>query len=115
MHLPDGVPRQQSSDSTLIKALARAFRWKRMLESGDFASISELADNEGIAPSYIARVLRLSLLAPEVVENILNGKSNVQIRAGHLTQPHTLLWATHSDGTYNKAKGRRATMEPRNQ
>lgn len=57
----------------LVKALARAFRWKRMLESGDFVTIKELADREGIAVSYLTRVLRLTLLAPDIVEAILDG------------------------------------------
>ncbi|GGY37718.1 hypothetical protein GCM10007148_02490 [Parvularcula lutaonensis] len=54
--LPDGAPLQRRTDNTLVKALARAFRWKRMLESGHFASISELTECEGIAPSYMTRV-----------------------------------------------------------
>jgi hypothetical protein len=62
------------TDNTLVKALARAFRWKRMLESGEFATIAELAEREGIAPSYMTRVLRLTLLAPDIVEAILDGK-----------------------------------------
>jgi hypothetical protein len=73
MELPEGAPRQHPPDNTLVKALARAFRRKRMLESGEFASIAELPERERIAPSYIARVLRLTLLAPEVVERILAG------------------------------------------
>jgi hypothetical protein len=51
MQLPAGAPQQHKTDNTLIKALARAFRWKRMLESGEFATIAELAEREGIAPS----------------------------------------------------------------
>jgi hypothetical protein len=71
MVLPEGVEQARKPDNTLVKALARAFRWKRMLESGEFASISELAEREGIAFTYMARVLRLSLLAPDIVEVIL--------------------------------------------
>ncbi len=48
VQLPDGAPVQRRTDSTLIKALARAFRWKRMLESGEFTTINELAEHEGI-------------------------------------------------------------------
>lgn len=59
--------------STLAKALARAHRWQAMLESGDYASIAELAVAEKINPSYVARMLRLTLLAPDVVEAILGG------------------------------------------
>ena len=61
-------------DITLIKAVARAFRWLRMLETGRFATIAELAAAEKISASYVARILRLALLAPEVVEAILDGR-----------------------------------------
>ena len=63
------------------KALARAFRWKRMLESGEFVTLSELAEREGIAPSYMTRVLRLTLLAPEIVEAILDGTQGPEVTA----------------------------------
>jgi hypothetical protein len=79
MKLPDGAAQPQKTDNTLVKALARAFRWKRMLESGEFATIAELAEREGIAPSYMTRVLRLTLLAPEIVEAILDGKQGPEV------------------------------------
>lgn len=71
MQLLEGAAHSPRTDNTLVKALARAFRWKRMLESGEFATIAELAEREGIAPSYMTRVLRLTLLAPDIVEAIL--------------------------------------------
>ncbi len=57
MQLPNGTAQPQQADSALLKALARAFRWKRLIESGEFATIAELAEREGIAPSYMTRVL----------------------------------------------------------
>ena len=77
MQLPEGAAQPRRTDNTLVKALARAFRWKRMLELGEFTTIAELADREGIAPSYMTRVLRLTLLAPDVVEAILNGRQEL--------------------------------------
>ena len=64
IHLPNGVPLQRNTDSVLVKALARAFRWKRLIEGGEFSTIAELAEQEGIAPSYMTRVMRLTLLPP---------------------------------------------------
>ncbi len=61
-------------DVTLIKAVARAFRWRRMLEGGQFATVQELAAAEKINASYVSRVLRLTLLAPDIVEAILDGR-----------------------------------------
>jgi hypothetical protein len=73
---PDGEthrPRPRV-DSALVKALARAHRWQRLLESGECASITELAADEKIDRSYLCRVLRLTLLAPELVEAIMDGR-----------------------------------------
>jgi hypothetical protein len=52
-------------DSTLLKALARAWRWQRMLDEGVYTTVSETGDAENISKSYISRILRLALLAPD--------------------------------------------------
>ena len=92
MQLPEGGTRPARTDSTLVKALARAFRWKRMLESGEFATIAELAEREGIAPSYMTRVLRLTLLSPDIVEAILDGKPGPVVTLAKLMEPPPLGW-----------------------
>jgi hypothetical protein len=73
---PDGSELAPSSkpqpDRTLVKALARAHRWRRLLEEGRFGTLADLADAERISRSYVCRVLRLTLLAPNIVERILN-------------------------------------------
>ena len=79
MQMPDGAAQPRRTDNTLVKALARAFRWKRILEAGEFASIAELAEREGIAPSYMTRVLRLTLLSPGIVEAILDGRQAPEV------------------------------------
>ena len=71
---PDVLEVESRHDITLIKAVARAFRWLRMLETGRFATITELAAAEKINASYVSRILRLTLLAPDVVEAILDGR-----------------------------------------
>ena len=70
----EGQPDPATVNSAVVKALARAFRWKRMLESGEFATLGELAAREAIAPSYMTRLLHLTLLAPDIVEAILDGR-----------------------------------------
>lgn len=79
--LPSDAPTSRQPDGALVKALGRAFRWKRMLESGEFATIAELAESEGIAPSYMTRILRLAFLAPDIVEAILEGRLAIPITA----------------------------------
>ncbi len=63
-------------DSTLVKAIARAFRWQRMLETGRYATIREIAKAERIHPSYVSRVLRLTLLAPAAA--IVDGRTSAE-------------------------------------
>ena len=82
----------RSADATLLKALARAFRWKRMLETGEYATISELAECEGIAISYLTRTLRLTLLAPEIVEAVLDGRQGPEVTLGRLLDPFPEEW-----------------------
>ena len=73
-------------DDTLLKALARAHRLKRMLDSGQVRSMNELAEAEKVNPSYLSRIFRLTLLAPDIVEVILAGR-----------QPRTLQLADLMD------------------
>lgn len=76
---PNGAPVPLAAphiDSTLVKAIARAFRWQKMLETGRYATIREIARAERINPSYVSRVLRLTLLAPATVEAILDGRAS---------------------------------------
>ena len=66
-------------DRALVKALARAHRWQRMLEDAQYGTLAELAEAERISRSYVCRVLRLTLLAPDIVERILDGRSAPQL------------------------------------
>lgn len=95
MALPTAATAQRKKDDTLVKALARAFRWKRMLESGEFATITELAERERIAPSYMTRVLRLTLLAPGIVEAILDGRQGPEVTLARLMEPFPPKWEAH--------------------
>ncbi|RYH06148.1 hypothetical protein [Tropicimonas sp. IMCC6043] len=97
MHLPEGARQPRRTDSALTKALARAFRWKRMLEFGEYVTIAELAEREGIAPSYMTRVLRLTLLAPNIVEAILNGKQGPEVTLARLLEPFPEEWQKQAD------------------
>ena len=96
--MPDGLCASTVSrpqiDSTLVKAVARAHRWQRMLEGGTYASMAELAAAERINPSYLARVLRLILLAPEIVEKILNGRHDTdRVTLNRLMTPFPNVWS----------------------
>jgi hypothetical protein len=94
MVTPGVLSLERRQDITLIKAVARAFRWRRMLETGRFATINELAAAEKINPSYVSRVLRLTLLAPDIVEAILDGRQPEGMMLPGLMKPLPVEWET---------------------
>ena len=95
--LPEGAARERPRvDNTMIKALARAFRWKRMLESGQFLTIEELAVKEAIAATYVTRLLRLTLLAPALVESILSASQSPDLSLSGYLRPFPSAWSLQS-------------------
>ena len=93
---PDGAsawfsPRARI-DSTMIKAIARGFRWRKLLETGVYGTIDEIAKAEKINPSYVSRVLRLTLLAPDIVEAILDGRQPAEMTLAGLMRPFAVGW-----------------------
>jgi hypothetical protein len=86
--LPDAGPAQQP----IVTALARARRWQEMLDNGEVGSVTELADRLDADRSYVARILRLNLLAPDIVEAILAGREPSGLSLAKLTQTLPILW-----------------------
>ena len=76
----------------MVKALARAVRWRRMLETGVVVTIREIAAAERINEPYVSRVLRLRLLAPEIVEAILDGRQPPDITLRGLMKGFPVEW-----------------------
>jgi hypothetical protein len=76
---PDGVettaPVRHRVDNAMVKALAQGFRWRKLLETGVYGTIEEIAEKEKINSSYVSRLLRTTLLAPDIVESILDGRA----------------------------------------
>ena len=93
---PDGsaiVPTNKPQpDGTLVKALARAWRWQRMLDEGVYSSVSEIGDAENISKSYVSRILRLALLAPVIVEAILADTTDQGMVLDQLERPLPASW-----------------------
>ncbi|HEY8577183.1 MAG TPA: hypothetical protein VIL88_12675 [Devosia sp.] len=93
------APTRQRIDNTLVKALARAFRWRKLLETGVYATVAEMADAEKINRSYVSRVLRISLLPPAVVERLLNGRQSETLTLQDLMRDRPILWEDVSLGS----------------
>ena len=94
---PDGTdvtaaPVARHIDNAMVKAVARAFRWREMLENGTHATIAEIAAAEKINESYVGRVLRLTLLAPDIVEAILGGRQPVGLQLHELMRRFPVGW-----------------------
>lgn len=86
------APPRARVDSALVKALARASRWRKLLETGVYATIDEIAAAEKINDSYVSRVLRLSLLAPDIVETILDGRHPPALHLDALLRSIAVEW-----------------------
>lgn len=80
------------TDPALMKALARAFRYQRLLDEGRYASITDMAEAEKIDRGYLGRILRLALLAPDVVEHVLDGAGIPEASAGRLLEAVPADW-----------------------
>ena len=80
------------ADGTLLKALARAWRWQRLLDGGVYSSVSETGDAEKISKSYVSRILRLALLAPDLVEAILAKSNDQALMLEKLERPLPACW-----------------------
>jgi hypothetical protein len=93
---PEGVAapaRKPSRDETLIKAVVRAHRWQRRIESGQAKSITDLAEQEGVTDAYVCRLLPLTCLAPDIVEAILDGRQPKELRLAEILGSEPLYWS----------------------
>jgi hypothetical protein len=79
-------------DGALVKAVVRAHRWRQMLESGEYASSAELAKAEKVNDSYLSRILRLTLIAPDITEAILAGRQLNTLQLDELLKPLPAAW-----------------------
>ena len=94
------APVYRRVDSAMVKAVARAFRWREMLERREYATIREIASTEKINESYVGRVLRLTLLAPTVIEAILNGGQPTTLQLEHLMKRFPVDWKAQRDALW---------------
>ena len=96
--MPTVVPRSRT-DNVLVKAIARAFRWQKLLDAGTYCTIKEIATKEKVDASYVGDVLRLTLLAPDIIEMILDGRQAPGLQFEQLRKSFPLEWKIQRDGT----------------
>lgn len=91
------APVTSRADPALVKALARAFRYQRMLDEGRYTSITEMAAAEGIERGYLGSLLRLKLLAPDIVQAIVDGRQKPESGLLVLLEPMSVQWTTQRE------------------
>jgi hypothetical protein len=96
MVVPEGaaawVTQRARVDNAMVKAIARAFRWRKLLETGVRSTVEEIAAAEAINSSYVGRVLRLTLLAPDIIETIIDGRQPAEMTLAVLMRPFAVEW-----------------------
>ncbi len=112
MVLPDGTravqQREATVDNTMIKVIARGFRWHKLLYERIYATIEDLAEGEKINPSYVSRVMRLAYLSPAIVETIVEGKQSAYLTMKDLLGPFPVDWG-EQEGHFLGASGNAIT------
>ena len=97
----DGVPSwakpRQRIDNAMVKALGRAFRWQKLLDTGKYATIEEIAEAEKINTSYVSRILRMTLLSPKIVEMILGGRQPTAMTLKSLQKGFPIKWCLQEE------------------
>src|SRR5450631_1364922 len=88
-------------DTALVKAVVRAHRWRQMLESGEYSSSAELAKAEKVNDSYLSRILRLTLIAPSIIEAILSGRQPSTLQLDDLLKPLPAVWELQRSALFN--------------
>jgi hypothetical protein len=89
---------QQRCDETLIRALVKAHRWRRRIESGQARSITDLAEQEGLTVAYVCRLLPLTCLAPDIVEAVLDGRQPKGLRLPEMLGDGPVAWEEQRAG-----------------
>ncbi len=92
--MPSSKPQPEG---TSTEVLARAWRWKRMLDEVAYSTVSDIGDAENLSKSYVSRILRLALLAPDIVEAILVGTTNHTLILERLERPLPASWEEQRD------------------
>ena len=86
-------------DNAMVKALARAFRWRKMLDTGVHATLEDLARAKCVNATYVSRILRLTLLAPDIVEAILDGRQPAELQLDVLLKGFPVEWEAQRSAT----------------
>lgn len=96
----DIMPDTGGADPRVLKAIAKAWGWRRKLESGAAATIQDIAETEGISDRYIGRMLRLAYLAPTVLDKLLVGRVSPAVSIKDMAAVAELAWTAQEKAVF---------------
>jgi hypothetical protein len=82
----------RETNGTLVSALAKAYCWQEQIESGEYAGLEDLPAANGVDRTYVGRILRLTSLAPEIIERIVSGDEPGGISLRRLQKDLPMIW-----------------------
>jgi len=98
----DLVPDTGGVDPHVLKAIAKAWCWRRKLESGAAATLADIATEENVTPAYAGRMLKLAYLAPPVLEKLLIARVPPAVSVKELAAAAELPWVEQSGAVFGK-------------
>ena len=98
---PEGVGREdRAQNPTILRAIGRAWGWRRKLESGEVATVTDIAQAEGVTLPFVSRSLRLAYLSPDVLHMLVTERRPCAISIEALANAATLPWAEQTDAVF---------------
>ena len=91
------------SNTAFVRALAKAYRWRRLLETGVYSTVAEIAAAERVNDSYVSRILRLTLLAPDTVEAVVDGRQQNTFSLAEAMLPFSVEWSSQRPPAQSRA------------
>ena len=93
----------QTQDAHVLRAIGRAWGWRRRMDAGEFATIQELAEAVGLAERHVSRQLRLAYLAPEVLKRLTCGRETIAVTVVQLNECASMPWLDQAGGGFGSA------------
>ena len=91
----------QAQDPHILRAIGRAWSWRRRMEAGEFGTVRDLAIAVNLAERHVSRQLRLAYLAPEVLRRLTCGRETPAITLMVLTECAVLPWARQNKAVFD--------------
>jgi hypothetical protein len=99
-----GDQHARAQDPHILKALGRAWTWRRKLESGEMATVGDIAKSERVTDRFVSRTMRLAYLSPEVMERLVVRRQPPAVSGNDLVRASYLPWAAQTERVLDRAQ-----------